>query len=120
MSTTAFEIDFETQNIRARLPCGSRSAGELVISTGFLVEGEIHGDLTVAGDLVLLETGSIIGKCVVQGNCYILGNVKAERLEVNGVVHIGKGAVVGGYMLARDYKLYAGSDVSASLHKMAG
>lgn len=114
----AFDIDFQEKNVRARVPAGSQINGESQFSTGLLVEGTLSGTVEVDGALVVLEEGVVSGNIKVAGDVYILGHVKAERFEAMGTVYVGDGAVVTGYVIAKDYQLFAGADVKGSLHKL--
>ncbi|KGG81692.1 polymer-forming cytoskeletal protein [Comamonas thiooxydans] len=116
MST--FEIDFQEQNIRARIPKGSAVDGEIQYSTGLLLEGKASGKLVVNGAVVLLESGLLEGMVEIFGDAYVLGQMSVEKAVIYGVLHIGTGAAVSGFVQARDYRLHAGADVSASLNKL--
>lgn len=117
MSST-IEIDFLNQDIRGRVPADSDLKGDLSFATGLLLEGKVGGNLTVNGDLVLLNTARFEGMLDVNGDAYILGSVSVERAVIQGKLFIGSGANVSGYIQAKDFQLHAGSDVSASLNRL--
>ncbi|QXW20173.1 polymer-forming cytoskeletal protein (plasmid) [Comamonas aquatica] len=116
---TAFKIDFQQQNIRARIPSGSEISGTSKFGSGLLVQGKLSGVTHVEGVMVVLEDGVVEGVVVTGGDTYIMGHVKAERLEVHGVLYVGDGGSVSGYVLAQDYQLFAGADIKGSLHKFS-
>lgn len=117
MST--FEIDFQEKNIRARVPKGSELNGNNTYSTGLLLEGKASGTLKVNGALVLLQSGLLEGMVEIHGDAYVLGQLSVEKAVVHGVMHIGAGAAVSGFVQARDYQLHAGADVSGSLNRLS-
>ena len=117
MSST-FEIDFVEENVRARVPRGTKLDGNLTFSTGVLVEGDISGKITTSGLLVLLEPGKIEGDLEVKGDAYLLGSLSAKKAVIGGVLHIASSASVSGYIQAKDFQLHAGCEVSASLNRL--
>lgn len=116
MST--FEIDFQEQNIRARVPAGSELTGSIAYSTGLLLEGKVSGNLQLNGSLVLLQSGHLDGMVEIHGDAYVLGQMSVEKALIHGVLHIGTGAAVSGFVQARDFQLHAGAEVSASLNRL--
>ena len=117
MST--FEIDFQEKNVRARVPSGSELSGNNTFSTGLLLEGSASGTLRVNGAMVLLQSGLLQGMVEIQGDSYVLGQMSVEKAVIHGVLHIGTGASVSGFVQARDFQLHAGADVSASLNRLS-
>ena len=55
----------------------------------------------------------------IQGDAYVLGQMSVEKAVIHGVLHIGSGASVSGFVQARDFQLHAGADVSASLNRLS-
>lgn len=115
---TTFDIDFKQENIRARLPTGSKIAGDANFSSGLLMEGEFDGGmLHINGTLVVNTDARLSGFAEVGGDLYVLGTIEAEKVVVDGVLYLGSSSKVSGYIVAKDFKLYAGCEVSAALSK---
>ncbi|MEQ6436301.1 polymer-forming cytoskeletal protein [Comamonas sp. w2-DMI] len=114
---SAFNLDFNALNVRSRIPTGAVIEGNAQFPCGLLLEGTLNckEQARVGGALVLLHDGLLSGEVEIDGDAYILGTIHAERVVIKGKAHFAEGSTITGCVHAKDYQVYAGAAITASL-----
>ncbi|MDX9968255.1 MAG: polymer-forming cytoskeletal protein [Hydrogenophaga sp.] len=111
-------IDPIAMQVVNRVAAGSRLDGQLAFQGGLLVQGEVAGRISIDGRLIVWKGGTIRGRIVVSGDCYLFGRLGAAdgtlhdtELECRGTVYVAHSGVSTGSLLARRLQLYEGADL---------
>lgn len=111
-------IDPIAMNVVNRVASGSRLTGNLSYQGGLLVQGETDGQMHVQGHLIIWRAGSVRGRIVVLGDCYVFGQIghpeggpEDTQLECHGTTYVAHSGVSTGTLKARRLQLYEGADL---------
>lgn len=111
-------IDPIAMQVVNRVAAGSRLDGQLDFQGGLLVQGEVRGQVRIDGRLIVWRGGTLRGRILVSGDCYLFGRLGAAdgtpqdtELECRGTVYVAHSGVSTGTLLARRLQLYEGADL---------
>jgi cytoskeletal protein CcmA (bactofilin family) len=111
-------IDPIAMNIVNRVAAGAQLNGTLQFEGGLLVQGEISGDITVNGRLIIWAGGVVRGRIKVMGDFYLFGQLGAPAasaedtiLKCVGMAYVANTGVATGTLLASKLTLYDGADL---------
>jgi hypothetical protein len=111
-------IDPIALNVVNRVASGTRLDGTLHFDGGLLVQGELSGDITVNGRLIVWGGGSVRGNIHVKGDLYLFGQLGATgaapedtHLKCMGCAFVANTGVATGTLLATRLSLYEGADL---------
>ncbi len=111
-------IDPIAMNIVNRVAAGAQLNGTLQFEGGLLVQGEISGDITVNGRLIIWAGGVVRGRIKVMGDFYLFGQLGASSasaedtvLKCVGMAYVANTGVATGTLLASKLTLYDGADL---------
>jgi hypothetical protein len=111
-------IDPMAMQVVNRVAAGSLLSGDLSFDGGLLVQGEIVGNLSVQGHLIVWSGGVVRGRIQVSGNLYLFGQLgdvggspHDTSLECQGMACVASTGVSTGTLMARRLQLYEGADL---------
>ena len=111
-------IDPIAMNVVNRVATGSHLGGTLHFEGGVLVQGELSGDITVNGRLIVWSGGAVRGNIHVKGDFYLFGHLGAigaaadeTHLKCLGCAFVANTAVATGTLSAARLSLYEGADL---------
>lgn len=117
-SQDTLTIDPVAMNVVNRVAEGSRLAGAVEFNGGVLVQGELGGEVTVRGCLIVWAGGLITGRVRVLGSLYVFGRLGLEDanpadtvVECLGTAYMANTAVSTGTLLAHRLRLYDGAQL---------
>lgn len=111
-------IDPIAMNVVNRVAAGTRLGGNLHFEGGLLVQGELSGDVTINGRLIVWNGGLVHGKVHVKGDFYLFGQLGAPgadaddtHLKCMGCAYVANTGVATGTLSAARLALYEGADL---------
>jgi hypothetical protein len=127
MPQDVLTIDPIAMQVVNRVAAGSLLSGDLSFDGGLLVQGEIAGNLSVQGRLIVWTGGVVRGRIRVSGDFYLFGQLGEAggsahdtSLECQGMACVASTGVSTGTLMARRLQLYEGADLQGpfkTLHK---
>lgn len=110
-----------------RLGADSRFDGAMHFSGGLLLQGDLGGDISIDGPLVVWADGVIRGKVEVHGDVYLFGSLgyaacppEDARLECHGNAFVANTAVLNGILKAKHLRVYQGADIRGLVRSFEG